>query len=147
VHLPDVLAHLARGSKDATVAAVMRPAMVIPTLMLLPDALQELVRTTNQLACVIDEYGGFAGVLTIEDMAMEIVGARIASAPGVLSTYRESIYKTFAWCRISSFAAPPSGPGITKSKVMLMAAQPPDGSAFMPLNRIISKQTWAFHAI
>ena len=74
VHLPDVLAHLAQGGKDATVAAVMRPAMVIPTLMLLPDALKELVRTTNQLACVIDEYGGFAGVLTIEDMAMEIVG-------------------------------------------------------------------------
>ncbi|MDZ7585692.1 MAG: hemolysin family protein [Thiobacillus sp.] len=74
VHLPDLLAHLAQESKDATVAAVMRPAMVIPTLMLLPDALKELVRTTNQLACVIDEYGGFAGVLTIEDMAMEIVG-------------------------------------------------------------------------
>jgi CBS domain containing-hemolysin-like protein len=74
VHLPDVLAHLGQGSKDPTVATVMRPAMVIPTLMLLPDALQELVRTTNQLACVIDEYGGFAGVLTIEDMAMEIVG-------------------------------------------------------------------------
>jgi CBS domain containing-hemolysin-like protein len=74
VHLPDVLAHLAKGSRDATVAEVMRPAMVIPTLMLLPDALAELVRTTNQLACVIDEYGGFAGVLTIEDLAMEIVG-------------------------------------------------------------------------
>jgi CBS domain containing-hemolysin-like protein len=74
VHLPDILAHLAQESKNTTVAAVMRPAMVIPTLMLLPDALKELVRTTNQLACVIDEYGGFAGVLTIEDMAMEIVG-------------------------------------------------------------------------
>jgi CBS domain containing-hemolysin-like protein len=74
VHLPDVLAHLAHGSKDVTVTMVMRPAMVISTLMLLPDALRELVRTTNQLACVIDEYGGFAGVLTIEDMAMEIVG-------------------------------------------------------------------------
>jgi hypothetical protein len=35
---------------------------------------RKLVRTTNQLACVIDEYGGFAGVLTIEDLAMEIVG-------------------------------------------------------------------------
>jgi CBS domain containing-hemolysin-like protein len=52
----------------------MRPATVIPELMLLPDALDQLVRTTNQLACVIDEYGGFAGVLTIEDLAIEIVG-------------------------------------------------------------------------
>lgn len=74
VHLPDMLARLAVGRTDETVAAVMRPAPVIPTLMLLPDALEQLVRSTNQLACVIDEYGGFAGVLTIEDLAMEIVG-------------------------------------------------------------------------
>jgi CBS domain containing-hemolysin-like protein len=74
VHLADVLARLDTGATDETVASVMRPATVMPTLMLLPDALEQLVRTTNQLACVIDEYGGFTGVLTIEDLAMEIVG-------------------------------------------------------------------------
>ena len=52
----------------------MRPATVIPTLMALPDALEQLIQTNNQLACVIDEYGGFVGVLTIEDLAEEIVG-------------------------------------------------------------------------
>lgn len=74
VHLADVLARLAEGHGSETVASLMRPAKVLPTLMLLPDALDQLVQTTNQLACVIDEYGGFAGVLTIEDLAMEIVG-------------------------------------------------------------------------
>ena len=74
VDLADVLAHLASGEGNETVASLMRPAKVLPTLMLLPDALDQLVQTTNQLACVIDEYGGFAGVLTIEDLAMEIVG-------------------------------------------------------------------------
>jgi CBS domain containing-hemolysin-like protein len=74
VHLSDVLERLAKGRNDERVAAVMRPATVMPTLMPLPDALAQLVATTNQLACVIDEYGGFAGVLTIEDLAMEIVG-------------------------------------------------------------------------
>ncbi|MGM8933942.1 hemolysin family protein [Pseudomonas neustonica] len=74
VHLADVLAHLDSGCGHETVASLMRPAKVLPTLMLLPDALDQLVQTTNQLACVIDEYGGFAGVLTIEDLAMEIVG-------------------------------------------------------------------------
>ncbi|WP_439437179.1 hemolysin family protein [Salinivibrio costicola] len=73
VHLSDVLAKTEADSND-TVASVMRPASVLPTLMPLPNALDQLVRTTNQLACVIDEYGGFAGVLTIEDLAMEIVG-------------------------------------------------------------------------
>ena len=74
VHLADVLAHLSTGNSNVTVSSLMRPAKVLPTLMLLPDALDQLVQTTDQLACVIDEYGGFAGVLTIEDLAMEIVG-------------------------------------------------------------------------
>ena len=74
VHLADVLASLDSGNGQQTVASLMRPAKVLPTLMLLPNALDQLVQTTNQLACVIDEYGGFAGVLTIEDLAMEIVG-------------------------------------------------------------------------
>lgn len=74
VHLADVLERLAAGQGNETVASLMRPANVLPTLMLLPDALDQLVQTTSQLACVIDEYGGFAGVLTIEDLAMEIVG-------------------------------------------------------------------------
>lgn len=74
VHLADVLERLVSGRADEPVASVMRPATVIPTLMLLPDALAQLTGSDNQLACVIDEYGGFAGVLTIEDLAMEIVG-------------------------------------------------------------------------
>ena len=52
----------------------MRPAVMVPTTMTLPDALNHLTSTHNQLACVIDEYGGFAGVLTAEDLAEELVG-------------------------------------------------------------------------
>ncbi|WP_028115213.1 hemolysin family protein [Ferrimonas senticii] len=74
VHLADVLARMEDGNHDGTVASVMRPATVLPTLMRLPEALKQLETSTGQLACVIDEYGGFAGVLSIEDLAMEIVG-------------------------------------------------------------------------
>jgi len=74
VHLTDVLLRLSTGDTEETVEAVMRPATVIPTLMALPDALAELIQTNNQLACVIDEYGSFVGVLTLEDLAEEIVG-------------------------------------------------------------------------
>jgi CBS domain containing-hemolysin-like protein len=59
---------------DAPVTELMRPVSVLPTLMPLPDALAELTRTRNQLAVVVDEYGGFAGVLTLEDLAEELVG-------------------------------------------------------------------------
>ncbi len=74
VHLVDVLASLDSGATDAPISSLMRSASVIPTLMLLPDALTQLTRSSNELACVIDEYGGFAGVLTLEDLAEEVVG-------------------------------------------------------------------------
>ncbi|WAP50592.1 hemolysin family protein [Arthrobacter sp. ATA002] len=72
VQLADLLE--TREPDDAPVAAIMRPALVVPTLMSLPDALVRLVESKNQLACVIDEYGGFTGVLTLEDLAEELVG-------------------------------------------------------------------------
>ena len=72
VQLVDVL----RGRPDpaAPVSDVMRPAVVVPTLMPLPNAVDELADAGQQMACVIDEYGGFAGVLTMEDLAEELVG-------------------------------------------------------------------------
>ena len=74
VHLTDVLTHMSTANPQESVTAIMRPATVLPTLMPLPDALTQLIRTGNQLACVIDEYGSFTGVLTLEDLAEEVVG-------------------------------------------------------------------------
>lgn len=74
VHLADILLRLSTQATEETIDTVMRPAVVIPTLMPLPDALAQLIQTDNQLACVIDEYGSFVGVLTLEDLAEEIVG-------------------------------------------------------------------------
>jgi CBS domain containing-hemolysin-like protein len=71
VHLADLLS---AGPGTTSVGDLMRPALVLPTAMALPDALRELSATRNQLACVVDEYGGFAGVLTVEDLAEELVG-------------------------------------------------------------------------
>ncbi|WP_202959122.1 hemolysin family protein [Dietzia sp. UCD-THP] len=70
------LADLLRvGAKvDTPVSEIMRPPVVLPSLMSLPHALSTLTRSKTQLAAVVDEYGGFAGVLTIEDLAEELVG-------------------------------------------------------------------------
>ncbi|MGI8392442.1 hemolysin family protein [Leucobacter sp. W1038] len=72
VHLADVL----RCAPDdpRPVVEIMRTPLVIPSLMKLPDALRSLTESANELACVIDEYGGFAGVLTLEDLGEELVG-------------------------------------------------------------------------
>ncbi|WP_285026946.1 hemolysin family protein [Plantibacter sp. ME-Dv--P-122b] len=59
---------------DTAVSSVMRPAVILPTTMLLPVALDRMRRTRNELACVVDEYGNFDGILTIEDLTEEVVG-------------------------------------------------------------------------
>ncbi|MFB4317686.1 hemolysin family protein [Actinomadura sp. 21ATH] len=71
VHLDEVLA---AADPARPVSTIMRPATVLPTLMTLPDALDRLAGEHQQLACVIDEFGGFAGILTLEDLAEELVG-------------------------------------------------------------------------
>jgi CBS domain containing-hemolysin-like protein len=71
-HLQDVMD--APQPDDALIASLMRPATLVPTTMVLPDALRLLARTKNQLALVVDEYGGFAGLVTLEDLAEELVG-------------------------------------------------------------------------
>lgn len=70
VHLGDVLA----AGHGTTLADLVRPPLVVPTRMSLPDALEELARSRNELAAVVDEYGGFVGVITLEDLAEELVG-------------------------------------------------------------------------
>lgn len=72
VHLVDLL--VTNLPDAAPVTGIMREALVLPELMGLPAAVDALEEAQEQLACVIDEYGGFVGVITIEDLAEEILG-------------------------------------------------------------------------
>ncbi len=73
VHLRDVLA-LTPAATDRTVRDVMRPPVFVPESLALPAVLEQLRGTGDELACVLDEYGGLAGVITVEDVAEELVG-------------------------------------------------------------------------
>nr|WP_218885765.1 hemolysin family protein [Kineococcus aurantiacus] len=72
VHLTDLLA--TAEDDTAHVTRIMRVPLVVSTLTPLPQVLRQLAGTKNQLACVVDEYGGFTGVVTVEDLAEELVG-------------------------------------------------------------------------
>lgn len=72
VHLRDVLS--CTLADETPVSELSRDALILPETQSLPDAMGELRTSKNQLACVIDEYGTFTGVITIEDLAEELVG-------------------------------------------------------------------------
>jgi len=56
------------------IAALLRPAVVIPETKRVPELLKQFQRQQTQCAIVVDEYGGTAGLVTIEDLLEEIVG-------------------------------------------------------------------------
>lgn len=72
LHLSDVL-HC-KPNDSSPVTKHMREPLVVPTVMSLPEVLRSMIETQNEMALVIDEYGGFAGVLTIEDLGEELLG-------------------------------------------------------------------------
>ncbi|MGH7814009.1 MAG: hemolysin family protein [Candidatus Binataceae bacterium] len=71
VHVFDLL-----SAPDITrpVSEIMRPVSYFPESMPLDEALVAMQRTGENLAAIVDEYGGAAGILTVEDLLEEIVG-------------------------------------------------------------------------
>ena len=61
-------------SDDVPLLKMLRPASVIPESKRLNALLKEFRQSHNHMAIVVDEYGGIAGLLTIEDVLEEIVG-------------------------------------------------------------------------
>ena len=52
----------------------LRPAVIVPESKRVPELLKQFQRQQTQIAIVVDEYGGTAGLVTIEDLLEEIVG-------------------------------------------------------------------------
>ena len=59
---------------DRRVSTLVRPAYVVPETKRVSDLLREFQRQQWQIAIVVDEYGGTAGLVTLEDLLEEIVG-------------------------------------------------------------------------
>jgi putative hemolysin len=74
VHLRDLTQALRAGRGEATVTQFLRPVHIVPESKKIDELLREFQQQRIQMAVVADEYGGTAGVVTIEDMLEEIVG-------------------------------------------------------------------------
>ena len=73
VHSKDILAGL-RSAKGGTLRTVLRPAVFVPGTREVEDVLADMKRQKIHLAIVLDEFGGTAGLVTMEDLLEEIVG-------------------------------------------------------------------------
>ncbi|MFD4989682.1 hemolysin family protein [Streptomyces sp. NPDC058374] len=76
VYLKDLArkTHISRDAESELVSSAMRPAVFVPDTKNAGDLLREMQQERNHVAVVIDEYGGTAGIVTIEDILEEIVG-------------------------------------------------------------------------
>jgi putative hemolysin len=74
VHAKDLLMALVDGHEKVDVRKLMRPALFVPENKDLHDLLKEMRNGRVQMAVVQDEFGGTAGIVTVEDIVEELVG-------------------------------------------------------------------------
>lgn len=73
LHVRDFM-DLDQATRNGPVSRLVRPVISLPETVKILHALTELRRTNSQLAIVRDEYGGTAGIVTLEDLVEELVG-------------------------------------------------------------------------
>jgi putative hemolysin len=77
LYAKDLLPYLKRNGADTPsidIRAIARPAVYVPETKAVDELLHEMQITKRHIAIVVDEYGGTAGLITLEDVVEEIVG-------------------------------------------------------------------------
>ncbi|WP_345037518.1 hemolysin family protein [Georgenia daeguensis] len=79
LYLKDVMrrVHRRNDTEGLTVADVMREPTFVPETKLVDDLMREMQAESVHIAMVVDEYGGIAGLVTIEDLLEELVGEMV----------------------------------------------------------------------
>ena len=73
----DILHSIATGLGHRTIKELQQPVSFVPEMATAASALQTLLSANQQLAAVVDEYGGFVGVVSIEDIVEHLIGREI----------------------------------------------------------------------
>ncbi|MDO5561979.1 MAG: hemolysin family protein [Synergistaceae bacterium] len=74
LYAKDLLAPLAGSDHNISIVKIMRKPIFVPETMKTDEALDIMKKSKKHIAIVVDEYGGMAGVITLEDLIEEIVG-------------------------------------------------------------------------
>ena len=73
----DILHSIATGHGERKIKDLQQPVSFIPEMATAASALQTLLSANQQMAAVVDEYGGFVGVVSIEDITEHLIGREI----------------------------------------------------------------------
>ena len=82
LHVRDLFPILGQPSETPVTRTLVRPVLVVPETKHADDLLDEMRASRRQLALVIDEYGGTAGIVTLENLVEALVG-RIEDEPQI----------------------------------------------------------------
>ena len=74
VHVKDLIAAVGSGRGDQTIGAIMRPVLIVPQSVHIDALMREMRRAHTHMAILVDDYGGTAGLVTMEDLIEELVG-------------------------------------------------------------------------
>lgn len=74
IYVRDLLNAWAENKENLPIEKLLRPAFFIPETKSASELLKNMQKSHTQLAIVVDEYGGVAGVISLEDIVEEIVG-------------------------------------------------------------------------
>ncbi len=74
VYVKDLIRVELDGRADLQVEELLRPSQFVPESKKVADLLREMQRDTFHMAVAVDEYGGIAGLVTLEDLIEELVG-------------------------------------------------------------------------
>jgi CBS domain containing-hemolysin-like protein len=89
VYRRQVFESLADGRHDVTLSEIMRPVRFVPESMTLDKLLARFLGSRMHMFVVLDEYGGMAGVVSLEDLLEEILGSEIVDETDQVVDMRE----------------------------------------------------------
>ncbi len=73
LYLKDLLKYV-KGKRNMKLKSIIKPAYFVPRSKPIDELFKELQKNNNQMAIILDEYGGTAGLITMEDILEELVG-------------------------------------------------------------------------
>jgi len=74
LHAKDLLPNLAKGQNGIDIRTLLRPVLFVPEGKMIAELLKEFLKRKMHIAVVVDEYGGMAGMVCLENIIEEIVG-------------------------------------------------------------------------